>query len=74
MQTEGSRHSEESIEAIRRQIQSEIMGKMKDDRSVGAVARAKAEAEAKAKYVLHAAALRTMILLELSGHDRIQVS
>jgi hypothetical protein len=49
MQAEGSRHTEESIEAIRRQIQSEIMGKMKDDRSSGAVARAKAEAEAKAK-------------------------
>lgn len=49
MQAAAPEDQEEGIEAIRRQIQSEIMGKMKDDRSSGAVARAKAEAEAKAK-------------------------
>lgn len=49
MQAVSSGDNEQSIEAIRRQIQVEIMGKMKDDRSSGAVARAKAEAEAKAK-------------------------
>ena len=51
MQAVTSGDNEKSIEAIRRQIQVEIMGKMKDDRSSGAVARAKAEAEAKAKCV-----------------------
>lgn len=49
MQAADPADSVEGIEAIRKQIQSEIMGKMKDDRSSGAVARAKAEAEAKAK-------------------------
>lgn len=49
MQAAAPGDKEEGIEAIRRQIQSEIMGKMKGDRSSGAVARAKAEAEAKAK-------------------------
>eukprot|EP00892_Ulva_mutabilis_P004653 jgi/Ulvmu1/255/UM001_0259.1 len=50
----GALAREEGVEAVRRQMQEEILNKMQKDRSAGAVERVKVDAEAKARMQLEA--------------------
>lgn len=52
VQADGVLAREERVAAVRRQMQEEIMKKMQEDRSSGAVERVKADAEAKARLFL----------------------
>lgn len=49
MQADVAMGHEERVAAVRRQMQEEIMQKMQEDRSSGAVERVKADAEANAR-------------------------
>lgn len=52
VQADGAVAREERVAAVRRQMQEDIMQKMQEDRSSGAVERVKADAEAKARLTL----------------------
>lgn len=58
VQADGALAHEERVAAVRRHMQEDIMNKLQQDRSSGAVERVKADAEAKARCDVYTKCLR----------------